>query len=193
MAKKDPHCPQCQSKKVVPILYGMPTMEAVKESEAGKLFIGGCCIDDESPEWYCLGCENEFGNYLNTRNLDFLIPIKLSFSIGKFSADTHFVKLVNGRLQHGSSVGSPEYGEIKGAVLPSELEWNIFKNKLDDIGVWKWKKKYNNPNILDGTQWKFEIEYSDQKVKSYGSNSYPDEFNELRAALSLLCGKDNIV
>jgi len=66
MSKKRPHCPQCQSKKVIPILYGMPTMEAVEASEAGKLFIGGCCIDADSPDWHCQGCEHEFGRLLGS-------------------------------------------------------------------------------------------------------------------------------
>ena len=107
MSKKHPHCPQCQSKKVVPILYGMPTMEAVEESEAGKLFIGGCCIGDESPKWHCQDCEHEFGKHLSTEELDFLIPVKLNFSIGSFSAYTHFVRLDNKALQNGKSIASP--------------------------------------------------------------------------------------
>ncbi|RLA23074.1 MAG: hypothetical protein DRQ62_06930 [Gammaproteobacteria bacterium] len=121
------------------------------------------------------------------------MPIKLSFSIYSFSAYTYFVRLDNESLQYGKSIGSPECGEIEVSVVPSERKWKNFKKKLDDIGIWKWKRNYNHPHILDGTQWELEIVYNDQRVKSYGSNSYPDEFNELKDALSLLFGKDNII
>lgn len=61
MTKKQRKCPQCQSKNVVEILYGMPTKEAFDDAEEGKLLIGGCCISEDSPEWYCNDCEHEFG------------------------------------------------------------------------------------------------------------------------------------
>ncbi len=121
------------------------------------------------------------------------MPIKLNFSIGGFSDCTRFIRLVNETLQYGESVGAPEQGWVQGTVVPNEREWIVFKKSLDDIGVWKWKKRYINSNILDGTQWELVIEYGDKKLKSYGSNSYPDEFNKLRIAFGLLLGKENII
>lgn len=60
MTNKRRKCPQCQSKKVVPIIYGMPTQETFEEAEEGKLIIGGCCLSDDSPEWHCNDCQHEF-------------------------------------------------------------------------------------------------------------------------------------
>jgi hypothetical protein len=53
-------CPECNSQEVVPILYGMPTAQAAEEEEKGKLFIGGCCIYEDSPKWHCKACGNEW-------------------------------------------------------------------------------------------------------------------------------------
>jgi len=64
MSKKPKHCPKCQSKKVIPIIYGMPTEEAFEEAEKGKLMIGGCCVSDKSPQWYCADCQCEFSTIL---------------------------------------------------------------------------------------------------------------------------------
>jgi hypothetical protein len=56
-----PICSKCNSnKEVIPILYGMPTGEAFKESEEGKLLIGGCVISDNDPQYYCKRCKNRF-------------------------------------------------------------------------------------------------------------------------------------
>lgn len=41
-------CPKCGSSNVCEILYGMPTGEAYKLAEQGKMILGGCdiIIDD---------------------------------------------------------------------------------------------------------------------------------------------------
>ena len=46
----------------------------------------------------------------------------------------------------------PDYGEVEWAVVPSERVWNIFKKELGNIGAWTWRKRYDHPVILDGTQ-----------------------------------------
>ena len=203
MLKKPKHCPKCQSKKVVPIVYGMPSMEAGKEAEAGKYVLGGCCISDKSPKWHCLNCEHELGTYMDIVDLELSVPIKLKFSVGGFSDLTQFVKFENGKLHYGQCIGNPEYGETIVSVVPSGRKWKNFKNKLDAIDVWNWKKSYNNNDVLDGTQWEFEVDYGDQQVKSYGSNLYPGatdldldvtpEFKALLHALSLLLGGVKII
>ena len=41
MEKTATHCPRCGSEDVVPILYGMPTEEAVEASVRGEIALGG--------------------------------------------------------------------------------------------------------------------------------------------------------
>ncbi len=65
MSKKPKHCPKCQSKKVVAIVYGEPTEKTFEKAENGKLILGGCCVSDESPQWYCADCQHEFGRILD--------------------------------------------------------------------------------------------------------------------------------
>ncbi len=64
MSKNKQSCPKCQSKNVIPIMYGDPTLETLEKSAAGKLAIGGCCVNDQSPKWHCQDCEHEFGQYM---------------------------------------------------------------------------------------------------------------------------------
>jgi len=53
-------CPQCSSNEVVPISYGLPLGDAIKDAEAGKIWLGGCIVTDEDPEWHCKDCGNEW-------------------------------------------------------------------------------------------------------------------------------------
>ena len=62
MTAQSKKCPLCgKSDHVVRILYGLPTSEAWEEAKTGKLHIGGCCIDSDSPKWHCKSCNKEFG------------------------------------------------------------------------------------------------------------------------------------
>jgi hypothetical protein len=61
----------------------------------------------------------------------------------------------------------------------SKTKWNEFVDKIFNMGVYKWKKKYYNNDICDGEQWSLEIEfYGIQKFESFGSNEYPDNWED---------------
>lgn len=53
-------CPKCKSKKVIPIVYGYPSAEMWKLSEEGKIELGGCCVMNNDPEYFCKDCGNKF-------------------------------------------------------------------------------------------------------------------------------------
>ena len=63
-------------------------------------------------------------------------------------------------------------------IRPTIEELEQFFGKIKEIGVWKWKKRYSNSDILDGTSWSISIEYEGKHFKSSGSNAYPKSFNE---------------
>ena len=54
-------CPECSSKDVIPIMYGMPDPEMQKKYDEGKIKLGGCSIDlDNMPDRYCNECEHKW-------------------------------------------------------------------------------------------------------------------------------------
>jgi hypothetical protein len=53
-------CPVCQSRDVVPILYGMPTLRAHKEASEGKVKLGGCIMNIDNPQFHCKNCQHEW-------------------------------------------------------------------------------------------------------------------------------------
>ncbi len=54
--RKSRKCPSCGSSRVVAVIYGMPTQEAFEQAAAGRLFLGGCCVGVDDPQWHCLDC-----------------------------------------------------------------------------------------------------------------------------------------
>ncbi len=58
---KPPACPKCKSENTIPISYGYPSEKGMRQAEKGKIKLGGCCISDNDPQWYCKSCKKEFG------------------------------------------------------------------------------------------------------------------------------------
>ena len=56
-------CPKCGSKKIAPILYGMPVFDEEMQRKVNnqELYFGGCCISDSDPQFHCFGCGKDFG------------------------------------------------------------------------------------------------------------------------------------
>ncbi|MCD8174832.1 MAG: hypothetical protein LUD41_02665 [Phascolarctobacterium sp.] len=56
-------CPKCGSRKVAPIMYGLPALSKDLEERLNnkKLVLGGCCVSDNDPRYYCFGCEQKIG------------------------------------------------------------------------------------------------------------------------------------
>jgi hypothetical protein len=53
-------CPKCQSDNIIPIVYGLPSSEAGDDEKKGLIRLGGCDIDESSPQWHCKNCGHEF-------------------------------------------------------------------------------------------------------------------------------------
>ncbi len=56
MEKKQ--CPRCKALiEPMPILYGLPGPEMVLGAQAGKIRLGGCIVEPESPDYVCPECD----------------------------------------------------------------------------------------------------------------------------------------
>ena len=49
-------CPSCGEKAGAPVLYGLPTREAVEAAGRGDLVLGGCVLTDDDPPRCCTEC-----------------------------------------------------------------------------------------------------------------------------------------
>ena len=53
-------CPHCKSEKNIPIIYGYPSAQMLKESKRGKIDLGGCGVTENDPNRFCKDCGNKF-------------------------------------------------------------------------------------------------------------------------------------
>ena len=71
-----------------------------------------------------------------------------------------------------------------------------FWDKIDEIGVWKWSKKYplkesGLVQILDGYHWELKLRHRNGRAKyCSGYMSFPRKFKELIKELNILFGSN---
>ena len=55
--------PRCCGHRMIPIVYGMPGPELAEAELSGEILLGGCVIEPGLPEWRCLRCGGEAGDF----------------------------------------------------------------------------------------------------------------------------------
>ena len=100
------------------------------------------------------------------------IPKNFSTSIGGWHGASYSVDIKDGVLNYSKSAGK-KTNEF--TLTPTLEQWKTFKSALNSLNVWKWKSDYINLNILDGTSWSLDIEYSDRKLHARGANDHPTQ------------------
>ena len=104
----------------------------------------------------------------------------------------------------GFSMIPPESVELlennKGVIITPSSDAKItdvqdykilsFWDRIEQIGVWKWKKSYNPKyEILDGYQWELKLRNRKGEAKYIeGHESYPKKFKDLINELNILFG-----
>ena len=112
--------------------------------------------------------------------------IRFYFSIGGYFGGYGSIDVVKNdneikyRYEHDQNTIDEEYNL-------SKERWREFINKIFDLKIYKWREKYYNNDILDGTQWELEMEFSgieNSKFESYGSNEYPYNWEKFEKIIS---------
>jgi len=123
---------------------------------------------------------------------DTLPPKRFVAAIEGFAGPSYKVEFVNGKLTyHQNPSGFTEWGGTSKEIQVTKEIWIKFRDQLNKAEVWKWRRRYHDPDIHDGTVWEFEIEYSDQSIESSGSNASPgnEQFKMFLEAVSDLAEK----
>ena len=64
----------------------------------------------------------------------------------------------------------------KADFICTEEEWRGVTNLLASAGIGRWKSRYVNPEIADGTFWRLELKKEKETKKYSGANSFPEGF-----------------
>ncbi len=183
-------CSKCGSKRIAPILYGMPAFDEEMEQQLNneQLYLGGCCVSAWDPKYHCFECGKDIGSppilFSKRGEEDYRsIVSAIRFKDGGYFDGYDEVvikKTPSGTIADISPNFQREY--VGGQRTLSEKEWNKLLDRLFcKLYVHEWKKQYNDGSVLDGEQWELEIRLTDRRVRNYsGSNAFPAYWGELK-------------
>jgi hypothetical protein len=180
-------CPKCSSLKSIKILYGMPTHEAFLLAEEGKIKLGGCCITDSDPEYYCKDCENEWDR--QTAIDSAYKEIKgITAAVGGYFDGYYEVEIdfQSKKLKWNHS-GAGAEGYYEKTIRQTTLD--RFIEELKEADFLNWKSKYIEPGVCDGTQWSVEIIKDGRNIKKYGDNKFPEQWGSFCRLIKKVSGK----
>jgi len=182
-------CPKCGSENVIPIAYGLPGPELFKKAEAGKVKLGGCCIEDNFPEYYCNDCEHEW-NKKEVIDNEYSKIKGIKASVGGYFGPSYLVVIdlegLNTNWIHWEEGKEIETYQKKITVETAAS----FIDQLKSVNLLKWKETYENPGILDGTGWEIEIYTKGRDLYKSGDNAFPDHWDAFCSIISEIVGRE---
>ena len=194
-------CPRCGSIDTARYIYGYPAFseEMEKKLKEGKWALGGCCMNgveingqyvETMPTRCCNNCKKDFGSapILITRKTgmaeDYRDIVKsIKFSVGGYFGGYTVVTI--SQNSEGANVNVQKFPD--GLDIPenkqiTKSKWNKIVNTLySQLYLNEWKKRFVDPQVMDGTQWSLDINLSNRRARHYyGSNDYPPYWPELK-------------
>ena len=117
-------------------------------------------------------------------------PLLFRLSLSSFYGRSYNLVYRNDQIVYNSTRPSRKIIRV-----PSEEDWNKFWKKSVSLKIWLWEKEYIDRSTSDGSHWSVDIEIGKMKLRSYGSNKRPHNFDDfLNAVRTLLPGLElNIV
>lgn len=98
-------------------------------------------------------------------------PQEFTAYIGGFLGQSYTVDW-NGRELRYSVRGHGKTA-LHATLRPTEAQWQAFRSAVERAGVSRWRPKYFNSRVMDGTQWSLRLKDRHVDVQASGSNSYP--------------------
>ena len=170
-------------------MYGMPAFsdELEQAIQNHKIVLGGCCVSEVSPKYHCFGCKKDFGTppiLLSKRGLEQYEDIVTSV---RFSNGGYFDGYPEVIMKKSKDIilVDARPGFSSEGLLHREMpegEWRkVISQLYEQLYIHEWKKRFVDPNILDGEQWELEIQLIGGRKRTYcGSNAFPPLWQELK-------------
>jgi hypothetical protein len=57
-------CPKCGLGKVIPVAYGLPSLEMFELAKRGEIALGGCIVGGEDPRLECVACKHRWNDQI---------------------------------------------------------------------------------------------------------------------------------
>lgn len=103
---------------------------------------------------------------------------KLHFSLGGYFSDYNYTLNYDHGTLEIERMEMPYNGfDLKVKKINAGKKGTLIAS-LNELKILDWKKEYNL-DMCDGTQWELKITYNGNlKKKVYGSNDFPESFND---------------
>lgn len=165
-------CPHCGSTNIRSIVYGYPSPELWEEEIKGKVKLGGCCISENQPNYYCDDCEKSF----NKGFIDLLFVTKIEVFINNFGSvpEMFILEKINDKYLIRYSLDEYELDFKLWNKIISHLINYYCLLELDD--EYYPKDRY----VTDGISCTMTVYSNDKEIKNiYCSNEFPPMFNSM--------------
>lgn len=181
-------CHKCGSKNTLKIIYGLPGPVLFQDAEAGKIKLGGCCIEEGDPEYACKACGFEW-NYNQAVDTAYNKIKAITAFVGGHFGGSYMVKidLINLSLDWIHWVEGEEIDAYQKHLRVETVA--RFIDHLKSVRLLNWKYKYEKPNVCDGTKWSVEIFREGRTLIKSGSNAYPDEWNQFCSIIGKIANR----
>ena len=175
LAIKYKTCIKCGSKDTADIIYGLPSYELISLVEAKKVKLGGCCIVENAPDYFCYTCQHEW-NKEDAINYAYSQIMGIRVSTGNF-----FDGLTQVEIDLVSQTSTwVHMGIEKEEIQKKELDLITIENfmkELKYIRLLNWKSKYKDITVFDGMEWNLEIINPKKIINKSGENVFPKEWD----------------
>lgn len=174
-------CPKCQSSKVVPIIYGMPTYTTFKRAELGEFFLGGCEIMPCQPDYGCHDCGYRWSKEMLPSTAINKVRYIVS-SNGPCTLDDMekwvYEIYPDGKCKMFKYKGQERKAAYKGEETVSTSRVTDLYRKLQNL-----VKKYPDELIIgyvcDGCSFELQITYKDNRKEIISGDVGGGDFDEL--------------
>lgn len=182
-------CPRCGADNSAEILYGFPAMtpEFQTRLERKDIALGDCCLTGAEPKHCCRNCHFKFGSpplLISTKGAEPYIEVVtgVRFCVGGYFDG--YPEVVIKKTRSGITLDvRPGFADPSRSHqrLFSDMEWVTLLDALYcKLNLHEWKKRFNNPDILDGIQWELELQLTRRRKRTYsGSNAFPPQWAAL--------------
>lgn len=119
-------CPCCDADRVVPVLYGEPSVQPANDEQ-----IGGCVVAVDSPRWHCRACGHLWGK-LGSYDFENLAELLATAVAGA---------MWSMRSEYQSEGLADLLGELEqlGAFIDDDAE-AARRNVLTARALWSWRR-----------------------------------------------------
>jgi hypothetical protein len=141
------------------------------------LTLGGCCVGENDPEFYCKDCENEWDKE-QAVDIAYQKIKGIKAFVGGYFGPSYLVEidLLNRNLNWIHWEEGKEIDTYQKTITVKTAD--SFIDQLKSVNLLDWKYKYEEPDVCDGTGWSIEIFREGRNLVKSGSNAFPDEWDD---------------